>query len=75
MNESVHLNILYFELAKYAFFIVFRNETLNVGRKPLRCDLTDITHIAFMFNGGQSPASILSPICTKHCTGHLHYKG
>ncbi len=23
-----------------------------------------------MFNGGQSPASILSPICTKNCTGH-----
>ncbi len=30
----------------------------------LRYDLTDIAHIAFMFNGGQSPASILSPICT-----------
>ncbi len=29
----------------------------------LRYDLTDIARIAFMFNGGQSPASILSPIC------------
>ena len=38
----------------------------------LRYDLTDIARIAFMFNGGQSPASILSPICTKNCTGHLH---
>ncbi len=31
----------------------------------LRYDLTDIARIAFMFNGGQSPASILSLICTK----------
>ena len=30
----------------------------------LRYDLTDITRIAFMFNGGQSPASILGPVCT-----------
>ncbi len=30
----------------------------------LRYDLTDTAPIAFMFNGGQSPASILSPICT-----------
>ncbi len=30
----------------------------------LRYDLTDIARIAFMFHGGQSPASILSPICT-----------
>ncbi len=39
---------------------------------PLRYDLTDIARIAFMFNGGQFPASILSPICTKSCTGHVH---
>ncbi len=44
-------------------------------KASLRYDLTDIARIAFMFNGGQSPASILSPICTKNCTAHLHYKG
>ncbi len=32
----------------------------------LRYDLTDVARIAFMFNGGQSAASILSPICTKY---------
>ena len=37
----------------------------------LRNDLTDKAHIAFMFNGGQSPGSTLSPICTKNCNGHL----
>ncbi len=41
----------------------------------LRTDLTDTARIAFMFNGGQSPGSILSPICTKNGIGHLHYKG
>ncbi len=37
----------------------------------LRYDLTDIARIAFMFNGGQSPASILSSICTNNCTGQF----
>ncbi len=32
------------------------------GIKLLRYDLTDIARIAFMFNGGKSPASILSHI-------------
>ena len=31
----------------------------------------DIACIAFIFNGGQSPASNLSPICTKICMVHL----
>ncbi len=34
--------------------------------QPLRNDLTDIARIAFQFNSGQSPGSILSPICTKN---------
>ncbi len=33
----------------------------------LRNDLTDTARIAFMFNDGQSPGSILSSICTKNC--------
>ncbi len=37
----------------------------------LRPVLPDTFRIAFMFNGGQSPASIFSPICIQICTGNL----
>ena len=40
---------------------IINGRHLTSMKKYLRYHLTDIARIAFMFNGGQSPASILSP--------------
>ncbi len=50
------------QIGIFVVYAMQRNAAMFIATLGLRYDLTDIAHIAFMFNSGQSPASILSPI-------------
>ncbi len=78
LNDCYYLHNLY-DMNKNVL-IILQPLDLNNGYVQhisfghLRYSITD-NCIAFMFNDGQSAASIFSPICTQICRGNLHFQG
>ncbi len=57
-----------FGCKKYMLISWINNGNYRILKEPRT--VTDIFWIAFMFNGGKSPASIFRPIHIQICTGH-----